>query len=177
MNDLTTNPGGNQALPKGMRLYEIDAAIEELLEQEDPETGELLCDYEQLEALMMARETKLENVALYIKNKTAEAEAIKAEKLALEKRQRQANAKVERAKEFLARYLDGQKLTTPRVAVSWRKSEAVEIGMGFFATDANERFLRYRDPEADKAAIRAALKAGETVPGAELVVRQSMQIK
>lgn len=177
MNDLTTNSGGNQARPKGLRLYEIDAAIEDLLEQEDPETGELLCDYEQLEALMMARETKLENVALYIKNKTAEAEAIKQEKLALEKRQQQANRKIERAKAFLEQYLAGQKLVTPRVAVSWRKSEVVELGMGFFSTDVNERFLRYRDPEPDKAAIKAALKAGEDVPGAELVARQNMQIK
>ena len=160
-----------------MRLYEINAALEELLNQQDPETGELTCDMGALEALMLERDEKLEGLALYCKNCDAEAKAIREEEKALADRRRSLENRAGRAREFLELQLRGEKFTTPRVAVSWRKSEAVEIGMGFFATDANERFLRYRDPEADKAAVRAALKAGETVPGAELVTRQSMQIK
>ena len=158
-------------------LYELDAMIESLLEQEDPETGELLCDMEQLEAVLMERDTKIENIALYIKNKTAEAEAIKAEKLALEKRQKSAANKAERAKGFLEEYLKGQKFSTPKVAVSYRKSEQVEVSMAFFTEESNERFLRFRDPEADKTAIKNALKAGETVPGAELVSKTNMILK
>lgn len=158
-------------------LYELDAMIESLLDQEDPETGELLCDMEQLEAVLMERDAKLENIALYIKNKRAEAEAIKTEKLALEKRQQTAVNKAERAKGFLEEYLKGQKFSTPKVAVSYRRSEVVELGMSFFTDDGNERFFRYKDPEADKKAIAAALKNGETVPGAELVSRNNMQIK
>ena len=73
--------------------------------------------------------------------------------------------------------LAGEKFTTPKVAVSWRKSEAVEIGMSFFSTDANERFLRYKEPDPDKAAIKAALKAGEEITGAELVTNLNMTIK
>lgn len=158
-------------------LYELDALIESLLEQEDPETGELLCDMEQLEAVLMERDTKIENIALYIKNKTAEAEAIKAEKLALEKRQKSAANKAERAKGFLEEYLKGQKFSTPKVAVSYRKSEQVEVSMSFFTEESNERFLRYKDPEADKTAIKAAIKAGETVPGAEIVSKMNMSIR
>lgn len=158
-------------------LYELDAMIESLLEQEDPETGELLCDMEQLEAVLMERDTKIENIALYIKNKTAEAEAIKAEKLAMEKRQKSAANKAERAKGFLEEYLKGEKFSTPKVAVSYRKSEQVEVSMAFFTEESNERFLRFKDPEADKTAIKAALKAGETVPGAELVSKTNMILK
>lgn len=158
-------------------LYELDAMIESLLEQEDPETGELLCDMEQLEAVLMERDTKIENIALYIKNKTAEAEAIKTEKLALEKRQNSAANKAERAKGFLEEYLKGQKFSTPKVAVSYRKSEQVEVSMAFFTEKSNERFLRFKDPEADKTAIKNALKAGETVPGAELVSKTNMILK
>ena len=62
-----------------MTLYEIDAQLEEMLEQVDPETGELLCDMEQLEALSLERDRKLENLALYIKNRDAEAKAIREE--------------------------------------------------------------------------------------------------
>ena len=159
-----------------MKLWEINQALEALLEQEDPETGELLCDMEQLEAVLMERDAKLENIALYIKNKTAEAEAIKAEKLALEKRQKTAANKAERAKGFLEEYLKGQKFSTPKVAVSWRRSEAVDLTERFWRTANNGRFLKYT-PEANKTAIKAALKNGEEIPGAELVSRNNMQIK
>lgn len=160
-----------------MTLYEIDAQLEGLLEQVDPETGELLCDLEQLEALSLERDRKLENLALYVKNRDAEAKAIREEEKALADRRRGLERKAERARDFLARMLAGEKFTTPKVAVSWRKSEAVEIGMSFFSTDANERFLRYKEPDPDKAAIKAALKAGEEITGAELVTNLNMTIK
>lgn len=160
-----------------MKLYEINAQLEALLEQVDPETGELTCDLGALEELAVAREEKLEGLALYCKNLSAEAEAIRSEEKTLAERRKVAENKAARAKAFLADQLAGEKFQTPRVAVSWRKSEAVELGMGFFATDANERFLKYKEPEADKTAVKAALKAGEPVPGAELVTRINMQIR
>lgn len=160
-----------------MTLYEINAELLALLEQVDPETGELTCDLDALEELAVAREEKLEGLALYCKNLSAEAEAIRSEEKTLAERRKVAENKAARAKAFLADQLAGEKFQTPRVAVSWRKSEAVELGMGFFATDANERFLKYKEPEADKTAVKAALKAGEPVPGAELVTRINMQIR
>lgn len=160
-----------------MKLYEINAALEELLDQTDPETGELTCDLEQLEALMMERDERLEGLALYIKNSDAEAKAIRDEEKALAERRRSLENKAERAKGFLMEQLAGEKFATPRVTVSYRKSEQVVVSMEFFTIDANERFLRYKDPEADKTAIKNALKAGETVPGAELVSNTNMILK
>jgi hypothetical protein len=55
-----------------MTLYEIDDAI---LACVDPETGEII-NPEALTALQMEREKKLENVALWVKDLKAEAEAI-----------------------------------------------------------------------------------------------------
>ena len=65
-----------------MTLYDINAQLEALLEQVDPETGELLCDMDQLEALSLERDRKLEGLALYIKNRDAEAKAIREEEKA-----------------------------------------------------------------------------------------------
>lgn len=160
-----------------MRLYEINAALEELLNQVDPETGELICDLDALEALSIEREEKLEGLALYVKNADAEAKAIREEEKALAERRRALENKAARAKDFLDQNLAGEKFQTARVAVSYRKSEQVEVSMGFFTEKANERFLRYKDPEADKTAIKAALKNGETVPGAELVSKTNMILK
>lgn len=160
-----------------MKLYEINAQLEELLNQVDPETGELICDMDALEALSVERDEKLEGLALYCKNLTAKAEAIRNEEKTLAERRRSLENKVERAKGFLAEQLAGQKFSTPKVAVSYRKSEQVEISMAFFTEESNERFLRFKDPEADKTAIKNALKAGETVPGAELVSKMNMILK
>lgn len=160
-----------------MKLFEINAALEELLNQQDPDTGELTCDLDQLDALMMERDEKLEGLALYVKNADAEAKAIREEEKALAERRRSLENKAERAKGFLAEQLAGEKFSTPKVAVSYRKSEQVEVSMAFFTEESNERFLRFKDPEADKTAIKNALKAGETVPGAELVSKTNMILK
>lgn len=162
-----------------MRLYEVNAALEELLNQQDPETGELTCDLDQLDALMMERDEKLEGLALYVKNADAEAKAIREEEKALAERRRSLENKAERAKGFLAEQLAGEKFSTPKVAVSYRKSKAVEINETAFwpwAVDHTE-YVRRKDPEPDKAAISAALKSGQEIPGAELVETLSMSIK
>jgi hypothetical protein len=151
-------------------LYQIDQAILNCI---DLETGEII-DTEQLDKLTMEREAKLENVACWIKELKAEAEALKAEKMAFAKRQQVAENKMESLKKYLAYALDGQAFKTVRASVTFRKSQAVEIA-DIYKLDEN--YLRYKEPEADKTAIKEALKAGQTVAGATLVENTSVIIK
>ena len=155
-------------------LYEIDAKIMECMANcIDPDTGEII-NTEQLEALQMERQTKLENVALYIKNLKADAEMYKAEKQAFEKRQMDAIKEANSLTEWLKKALDGQKFKTEKAEVSFRKTQKVEI---LDMWDLNEDLLKYSDPTPDKAAIKRAIKAGEEVKGAKLVDDISMTIK
>jgi seryl-tRNA synthetase len=105
-----------------MKLYEIDQAIQAILDgaEVDAETGELLLNTEELEALQMERDAKLEGVALAIKNLSAEAAAICEEEKKLAERRKAVENKAERLKSWLAIALDGGKLETPRVRVSVR---------------------------------------------------------
>lgn len=153
-----------------MKLYEIDQAIMECV---DLETGEII-DTEQLDKLTMEREAKLENVACWIKELKAEAEALKAEKMVFAKRQQVAENKMESLTKYLVYALDGQAFKTVRASVTFRKSQAVEIA-DIYKLDEN--YLRYKEPEADKTAIKEALKAGQTVAGATLVENTSVIIK
>lgn len=153
-----------------MKLYEIDEAILNCI---DIETGEVI-DTEQLDKLTMEREAKLENVACWIKELKAEAEALKAEKMAFAKRQQVAENKMESLKKYLAYALDGQAFKTTRASVTFRKSQSVEVA-DIWKLDEN--YLRYKEPEADKTAIKEALKAGQTVAGATLVENTSVIIK
>lgn len=153
-----------------MKLYEIDEAILNCI---DLETGEII-DTEQLDKLTMEREAKLENVACWIKELKAEAEALKAEKMAFAKRQQVAENKMESLKKYLAYALDGQAFKTARASVTFKKSQVVEVA-DIWKLDEN--YLRYKEPEADKTAIKEALKAGKAVAGATLVENTSAIIK
>ena len=163
-----------------MKLYEINAQLEALLEQVDPETGELTCDLDALEELAVAREEKLEGLALYCKNLSAEAEAIRSEEKTLAERRKVAENKAARAKAFLADQLAGEKFQTAKVAVNYRTSKAVYLHPEFMEwAKQQDRFLRYKEPEPDKTAIAAALKTGDTnlAAYAELIETKTMSIK
>ena len=158
-----------------MTIYEIDQAIMECV---DLETGEII-DTEQLDKLQMERDTKLENVACWIKDLKAEAEALKNEKQALAERQRVAENKAESLKKWLAYALQGEKFKTPKCAISFRKSEAVEVtdeGLNNLMKEHDE-LLTYKAPEPNKTAIKQAIKDGLNVAGVQLVQNISTIIK
>lgn len=154
-----------------MKLYEIDVQILECCI--DQETGEII-DAEKLEALQVEREQKIENVALWIKNLTAEITAYKAEKMAFAERQKKAEEKAESLKKWLADALGGTNFKTTKAAVSFRKTQSVQVS-DIWAL--GEEFVKYADPTPDKNAIKAALKAGQEVNGAELIESISVSIK
>lgn len=158
-----------------MKLYEIDREIESLV---DPATGEIL-DFEAFSALQMERETKIENMALWSKNLTAEADAIKTEKNALAEREKTTRNKADSLKRYLSQLLSGEKFATPKVAVTFRKSSAVEIDDSFaeWAKANADHLLKFAEPTVDKTAVRDAIKSGAVLDGARLVESQNIQIK
>lgn len=152
-----------------MTLYQIDMA---LLACIDPATGEI--DEAAWEELSLDRDVKIENTALLIKSLLAEAKMIKQEEDALAERRRRKETTVERLKENLNRSLDGQKFETSKVAISFRKSESVDIGIDAIIPS---KFLTFKEPSVDKALLKKALKEGETVYGVTLLEKQNVQIK
>lgn len=153
-----------------MTLYEINNAI---LECVDMETGEII-DSDKLSELQMAFDEKIENVALWIKDLKAEAEAIKKEADALTQRRKVCENKAESLKGYLINALGGQKFKTAKVSISYRKSEAVEVeDIGLIDDD----YLKFTEPTADKTKIKKALKEGVELKGVKLVENQSIQIK
>jgi len=152
-------------------LYEID---QEIMSCIDMESGEIL-DQERLDALQMARADKVEAVALWIKNLTADANAYKAEKDAFAEREKKALARIEQLKKWLAMACDGQKFNTWRCAVNFRKSERVDIAD---ESKIPQELLTCKTMIApDKAAIKEALKAGEIIEGCTLVTHYNPIIK
>ena len=158
-----------------MNIYEIDNAMFSLI---DEETGEIK-DYEAFEELQMQREEKIENTALWYKNLVAESKAIREEEKALAERRKSLENKAESLKNFVNRTLNGNKFSTSKVAISYRKSTEVEVDDEFidYAMKNNSDLLTYKQPEPNKAVIKEMLQGGFDIPHAELVERNNMSIK
>lgn len=151
-------------------LYTIN---QQLLDTLDISTGEIV-DEKAYNALQLEREEKIENIALWFKNLTSEAEALKAEEKAFADRRKSAESKAQYLKDLLDRELKGQKFNTVKASISYRKSTSVEV------QDVDKLPEEYRKTvttvSADKAAIKEAFKRGD-VSGATLVESNNIQIK
>lgn len=154
-------------------LFEIDKAIEDFEFNVD-EDGEIL-NYDELDNLKMERNQKCENIALYYKNVSAEAEMVKAEAKAMSERAKRLENKAESLKKYLAYALQGEKFSTPRVAVSYRKSESVKIDDDYAIPDKWCELSVLKKP--NKQLIKDALKKGEHIAGAELIKKSNISIK
>jgi flotillin len=103
------------------------------------------------------------------------SEAIKGEKNALADREAKCRAKAEQLKVWLAEALNGQKFATAKCAVSFRRSEQVDI------TDLDsipkELTTETVTVKPDKTAIKALIKGGSEVPGCRLIENLNPQIK
>ena len=163
-----------------MTLYEIEDAI---LQCVDQETGEII-DPEALTALQMEREKKIENVALWIKDLRAEADAIANEVKNLTARTKSLDNKITGLKNWLLFALGGEKLKTPRCNVYQTHNTKLNVideqsVVNYIQTHYQEpeQFLKFSLPEIRKDAVKAELKAGKEIPGTALETTESVVIK
>lgn len=154
-----------------MNLYEIEAEILTCISED----GEVI-DLEKLDALTMERNSKISNIACWIKDLKAEAEAIKAEKQNLDKRQKVAENKASSLREYLAGFLNGEKYKDARVSISYRKSTAVQIAEDMDIKRLPEEYLKVT-VEPSKTAIKEALTNGVVVEGCTLIENNNIQIR
>ena len=154
-------------------LYELVKEIENFDLDIDEETGEIL-NMDELDALQLEKDAKVENICLWIKNLKSDAEAYRTEKKAFEQKIRAAENKVARLTAYVDYILAGDKFKSNKVSVSYRKSEQIECAD---LLDVDVDYLRYKEPELDKKKIKDAIKAGIEVKGCQLVERQNLQIR
>lgn len=162
-----------------MNLYEINEAVQTAFGLAvDPETGEV--NEEQLvllEMLEMERDKKIEAIACLIKNFRADAVALKAEKDAFAKRQKQAENKAESLMRYLQDALNGEKFSTDKCQISWRRTSKIVLDEGCTVYDIDTHYLRMSEPELNKTEIKKALDAGIAVEGVHQEAGMSMTVK
>lgn len=126
-----------------MKLYEIDKAYqdwqEKVMEAEGEITPELM---EELNRIQENGDEKLESYAIVVKSLLAESAAINEEKKKLDEREKKAKAAAENVKGYanhLMQLLGKDKFKTARAAITYRKSESVNI---IDETEIPEQYFR-----------------------------------
>ena len=171
-----------------MKLYEINSEILRLTDQiaVDEETGEVLCDMDEitaeLECLQLERQSVLEYLAKLVLNLRAEAAAIKAEETRLRERRSKFEKKESRILEILDRECMGAKTDLGVATMQYRKTTRLDV------TDAEAaikwlRMNNYTDcfripaPEVAKNEVKKLITSGKHVPGCEVIEDRSYSLK
>lgn len=161
-------------------LYEIRQDLLTVIEGGyvfDEETGEVFWSSDDLDRLAETYDAKVEACGCYIKNLQAEAEMLKAEEQALAKRRKAIESKEKWMRDYLLANLQefGEAGFSAKAKVSTRKSEAVQV---LDVSQIPDEYMRVKTTATpDKAAIKKALKNGESVPGAAIVQNVNLVLK
>lgn len=152
-----------------MNLYEINSALMACV---DDETGEIL-DSEAFTQLLKAKDEKIENCALWIKDINGDIEKVSKEIERLSAIKSALTNKARNIKEYISAALGGEKYKTERISIYYTHPESVEITDESTIPDEYIKVIK----EPMKTAIKEAIKAGKTVPGAALTKGTSMVIR
>ena len=171
-----------------MRLYDLTAEYRRFSDQLDEmiemvAAGEIPASVitDTAEALSGEIEEKMDGIACIIKEADAEAAAIRAEENNLAARRKVLESKSKRLTAYLMDAMirtDRAKLETARNKVTFRRTKAVELKTDFLAwAQENRPDLLKVTTEVSKTAVKAAIEAGDELPGAEITERRSLVVK
>lgn len=151
-----------------MKLFDIPLEWEAIQEALEAGAGEMTPELEaQLAALLEAAPEKIDAAACVVKHLEAQADAAKAEAARMAER---AGSFTNAADQLRARMLPAVqalgKVKTARFTIftTTRTTYAVDVRPGVSIAELPDRFVRWRDPEINKSAVKDALKAGEVLP-------------
>lgn len=162
-------------------IYELTQDYLRLLEMaEDPELDpEVIADT--FEAIDGELEIKAENYAKVMKNLEGDIAALKAEEERLSKKRKAIENNIKRMKLALqeAMEITGKtKFKTELFGFSIQKNAPSVVIDAADIRDIPEEYLKFKEPEVDKTAIKNAINAGVDFEGlAHLEVSQSLRIR
>lgn len=161
-------------------LYQAAQDVRELLDQIDPESGELPEGFDQARAIVA---TKAQAVAAYILQDDAQANMVEAHAKALLDRVKTARKRTQWLRQYLASHMTAAGVLSIKsddgtfsAVLSPGRDESVDI---FDADQLPQDYLREipAKQEPDKALVKKALKDGFDVPGARLVKKDRLTLK
>lgn len=165
----------------GLTLYELTAEYMAVLERacalEEPD-DQIVADLERVAGDL---QTKATNVAGMIRHMESMASAISAAAIKMEARSKAVSNRATHLREYLLHHMESAGITrieSPEmVVIAAINPPAVVIDDLRQVPAEFIRPPRPQDPSPDKAAIKAALAAGQDVPGCHLERRTRLDIR
>ena len=160
-------------------LYQAAETVRHLLEQIDPETGELPEGFEQSRAIVA---TKAQAVAAFILSNEAEADMVETHAKELLNRVKTARKRSDWLKQYMCSHMAACGITeiksddgTFKAKLELGRDESIDV---FDDKQLpNDYLVEKTTFTPDKALIKKAMKDGFDVPGARLVKKDRLTIK
>lgn len=139
-----------------------------------------------LDAIDDEMDEKLANCGAFIKQLTAEADALDAEIKSLKNRSAAKKREIDRFKTYIMacmEHADVKKVDKPLAKLSIRtNAESVSVSneqafVSWAQLSNRDDLLRYAAPDINKTAVKAALNDGQDIPGCQIVRTKSLIVK
>ena len=154
-----------------MRLYEIADALKDESNYINPETGEV--DVEKLTQLTVDFDNKVDSICTIIGELEQEEKYLAEEIERLTEKKKRKRKRIDGMKQYLT-FSIAEKWSNPRYTVSVRTTQAVDCDVNQIPDEYKRTTTKV---EPDKKKIAESIKLGLVVPGAQLVVNRSANIK
>ena len=150
-----------------MKLYEVNAAIQELLLMLEPDPE---------------RSAILEYLAKVVLDTRAGVDALKNEERRLKERRQALERKDERLMQILDRECAGQKTDCGVATICYRKTTRVEVSdnqsaITWLKENGYDSCYKQPAPEVSKSEVKKLLQAGTDVPGIALIQDLSCSLR
>ncbi len=142
----------------------------------DEETGELAIDMAALDALEVEESEKLKAWGIFLKTEIAFRDSLKKERDRLTEEIMRYDNRIELLKERFRYILQGRKLKTPEVSVTYRTTHnVVQIEDG---AEIPDKWMTVKETKTvSKTKMKEAILAGEEIDGVKLVDKVSLILK
>lgn len=161
-------------------LYELTAAYQDVWRLVDDDDADLDALEDTLQAIEAAINVKARNIAIIIRQLSAQAAALDAEIKRLQARKQTAENRAKWLKNYLQTQMElagNDKVKTDLYTIAIQKNPPAVVIRDDTAIPAEYRIVIPEQHVPDKKRIAAALMAGQSVPGAELVQGRSLRIR
>ena len=158
-----------------MKLYELSqryVSVMEAAEELDP-----LALKDTLESIEDAIEEKVENTAKFIKNLSADVDALKAEEKRLAERRRSLENKISGIKEYLQNQMEVSGLDKVKRATLTVSIQKNPPSLKVIDEKLLSAYMIPQAPVLDKKAVLSALKEGADIQGAEIHQGKGLRIR
>jgi predicted phage-related endonuclease len=165
-----------------MKLYQINHEIENIIENNVSETGEISTEIVNLiESLEIQRKDKVQSLALLYKDFNYFSDSIANEIKSLQQKKKSIENKIDFIKKYLERNLaEGEKFNETNFTITWRKSTSIEVDPFINEKKFAEQFpdLVNIKIELQKNKIKDLIKTTGVIPeGINYVEKNNLVIK